>query len=345
MKKLIVIGTFCSLLISCNKKEDTKEIKIVEEIPTVEVSQILNKNVGDQIVASGILSSKSEVKLAFKTGGLIKKIYVEDGQFVKAGQLLAELDMSEIDAQVNQSKIGLAKAKRDLERVKNLYNDQAATETNVLDATSGLEIASQHVQAAMFNQKLSKIFAPSSGRILRKIVEQGELITPFAPAFILGTGNDSFKVKIGLADRDIVKVKIGNLAQIELDAYPGEQFNASVSQIAQTVNPATGTYEIELDIASNGKKLISGFVAKAFLNPGNQIQKLVLPIASLVEANQNKAFVFCIGPNNVALKKEIEIGKIIGQDVVLIKGLSITDRVITKGAGFLSDGQKVQIRP
>lgn len=342
MKKLIPF-IFVLTSLACGKKEETKKIKTDEEISTVEVSGLQTKSLGESIIGSGVLSSKAEVKLAFKTGGLIKKIYVEDGQFVKAGQLLAELDMSEIEAQVNQAKIGLAKAKRDYDRVKNLYDDQAATQTNLQDANTGVELASQGVQAANFNQKLSRIYAPASGRILRKIAEQGELITPFAPAFILGTGNEAFKVKIGLADKDIVKVKVGNSASIELDAYPGESFSARISQIAQTVNPATGTYEVELDIAANGKKLISGFVAKASINPGLQKSSVVVPVAALVEANQGSAYVFCLKNNNIAVKKEIEIGKIIGNDVALIAGLSADEIVITKGAGFLSDGQKVII--
>jgi RND family efflux transporter MFP subunit len=338
---LFILGS--ALLVSCNKK--AKETKInIEDAPTVEIAQIERKTLGETITASGVLASKSEIKLAFKTGGLIKRIYVNEGQYVKAGQLLAELDMSEIDAQVNQAKIGLQKAKRDFERVTKLYNDEAATQTNLQDATTGVDLATQTVQAANFNQKLSRIYAPTSGTILRKIAEQGELITPYAPAFVIGSGSSAFVVNVGLADRDIIKIKTGNSAIITFDAYPGQNFRASVSQIAQTVNPATGTYEVELEISNEGKKLISGFVANAKISPAGQNSTLVVPVAALAEASGQIAYVFCLeGTTNTVIRKEIKIGKITNEEVELISGLTEKDIVITKGGGFLSDGQKVKV--
>lgn len=280
MKKayLVFIISLGAIIVSCSKSTDQKKNQH-EEISVVEISPVLRKILGESIEAAGVLSSKSEIKLAFKTGGLIKRIYVNEGQFVKAGQLLAELDLAEIDAQVNQAKIGLQKATRDFDRIKKLYEDEAATQTNLLDANSGLELATQSMQAAVFNQKLSKIFAPVSGRILRKISEQGELITPFSPAFILGTGSQSaFIVNVGVADKEVVKLQVGNNATISIDAYPDENFKATVSQIAQSVNPATGTYEVELQLSPNKKNMISGFVARAVIQPVNKNSSLVLQI-------------------------------------------------------------------
>lgn len=344
MKKLLFIPLILGSLVFSCKTKDKKETKAIIQTQSVEVATVERQNLLDQITASGVLASKTEIKLAFKTGGMIKKVYVTDGQFVKAGQLLAELDMSEIDAQVNQANIGFQKAKRDFERVKKLYDDEAATQTNLQDATSGMEMATQTVKAAQFNQKLSRIYAPVSGKILRKIAEQGELIVPFSPAFILGTGTDAFVVNVGLADKDIVKLKIGDQASITLDAYPNENFTAKISQIAQTINPSTGTYEVELEMVSNGKKLISGFVAKASIHPSTSNSSLVIPISALVEADGKKAFVFVFNSSNsVVSKRPISIGKIVGSKVELLDGLEQDEQVVTLGSGFISDGEKVNL--
>ncbi|MCP9767957.1 efflux RND transporter periplasmic adaptor subunit [Lacihabitans sp. LS3-19] len=344
MKKLFFIPLVLgSLAFSCKTKEK-KESKAIIQTQSIEVASVERQNFVNQISASGVLASKSEIKLAFKTGGMIKKVYVSEGQFVKAGQLLAELDMSEIDAQVNQANIGLQKAKRDFERVKKLYDDEAATQTNLQDATSGMEMATQTVKAAQFNQKLSRIYAPVSGKILRKIAEQGELIVPFSPAFILGTGTDAFIVNVGLADKDIVKLKIGDNAKISLDAYPNESFTGKISQIAQTINPASGTYEVELEMVSNGKKLISGFVAKAVIHPSTSNSSLVIPISALIEANGDQAFVFLYkNENSSVMRRPIKIGKIIDSKVQIINGLVEEDQVVTLGSGFVSDGEKVTL--
>lgn len=345
MKKHLLVFGIASILMSCGKKEEQKK-QAVEELQTVTVQPVVRKSLSQPIIGSGVLASKSEMKLAFKTGGMIKRIYVNEGQFVKAGQLLAELDLSEIDAQVNQAKIGLTKAQRDLERVKKLYADSAATLTNVQDATSGFEAASQSVQVAEFNQKLSKIYAPVSGRILRKISEQGELITPFAPAFILATGESAYIVNIGLADRDVVKVKMGDKATIYLDAYPNTPFAATVTQIAQIVNPATGTFEVELQIQSPAAyKLVSGFVAKAEIVQANKESSLVVPVESIIEGDGSKGFVFVLAEDNqTVIKTPISIGRIIGTDVEVSGNLAEGTPIVVSGANFLSDKVKVKVK-
>lgn len=349
MKNYVHIFFITSLFIaSCGKKQEAKKAE-AEEILTVEVQPVSRKYLSEPIIASGLLSSKSEMKLAFKTGGMIRRIYVQEGQSVSEGQLLAELDLSEIDAQVRQSKLSLEKSERDLERVKKLYADEAATLTNVQDATTGFDVAKQSVQVAEFNQKLSRIYAPTNGRILRKIAEQGELITPFSPAFILGTGESAYIVNVGLADRDVVKVKIGDIATVYLDAYPNEAFKAQITQIAQTVNPATGTFEAELQIQPNGKKGIraafrSGFVAKAEISIGKGASTLVVPIEALVEADKNTAFVYSYTITSQLVNKiPVSIGSIFGSDVAIISGINEGTQIVTKGANFLSDKSKVKM--
>ena len=339
--KVQILATF--VLLSCGQKEALKKER-VQEMQSVATQPVIEKSLSEPILGSGVLASKSEMKLAFKTGGMIRKIYVNEGQFVKEGQLIAELDLSEIDAQVNQTKIGLAKAKRDLERVQRLYADSAATLTNVQDATSGFEAASQTIQVAEFNQRLSKIYAPASGRILRKISEQGELITPFAPAFILATGASAYVVNIGLADKDMVKVKLGDRASVHLDAYPTTLFRATVTQIAQTVNPATGTFEVELQIQNAGNlKLVSGFVAKAEIAHGSK-KSLVIPVEALVEADGQNAYVFVLNASGKTVDKyPITVGRIVGQEVEVLDGLDLETQVVVRGANFLSDKAKVKI--
>lgn len=340
MKHLLYSCLLLLLALSCKESESGSKTETQEDILTVSLVEVQKTTIQDHIVASGVLSSKEELKLAFKTGGLIKKVHVQEGQFVKEGQLLAELDMSEIDAQVSQAQLAFQKAERDLGRVKGLFADEAATQTNLDDAQTGFEIAQQGLRVAKYNQKLSKIFAPKSGRILRKISETGELITPFAPALIMGTGVSAFCLNVGLSDREIVKVKVGYPASVTFDAYPNRIFKAKVSQLAEIINPATGTFEAELTLEKTGEKLISGFVAKAIISPPGQKLVLTVPIESLVEANGKDAYVFLF-KNGVALKQAILTGEIGQNEVEVAAGLKEGDKVIHQGANFLSDGQKV----
>lgn len=340
MKTYIYSLLFSILLISCGTKKEKPKEKQVDETMTVATELVEEVSTVEAITASGVLSSKSEIKLGFKTGGLIKRIYVSEGQFVKKGKLLAEIDAEEIDAQVGQGNVGLEKAKRDLERVKKLVADSAATIQNLEAATSAYEAAKQAMRVGNFNQKLSKIYAPTSGKILRKIAEQGELITPFAPAFILGKGGAATQLNIGVTDRDIVQLQNGNRAKVYFDAYPNEIFIATVSQIAQTVNPTTGTFEVELTVNPRGKTLISGFVAKAEIMPALSQKSLAVPVESLVEADGNRAFVFVYKEEKVE-KRAVELIKIMGDKVAVKSGVKQGEEVVVKGASFMSDGQQV----
>ncbi|KPM48493.1 efflux RND transporter periplasmic adaptor subunit [Jiulongibacter sediminis] len=340
MKKTIYL--LALLTLGCGQEEKAEQVTQQEETTAVTLTKPVLKSFSDEITGSGVLSSKAELKLAFKTGGLIKRMYVNEGQYVKAGQLLAELDMSEIEAGVNQAKLGFEKAERDLEKVKGLYEDELVTKSNLQDATTAYDVAKEQLSAATYNQKLSRIYAPQAGKVLMKIAEQGELITPFAPALILGTGTSSFNVNIGLADKDIVKLKTGDKAMVSLDAYSGADFPAKISQIAQTVNPSTGTYEVELSLDSQGKKLISGFVAKATIYPSSEKSGLFLPLAAVVGADGSSASVFLLQGKQVE-KRPVKLGELQGEQVQITAGLSENDQVVLRGANFLSDGETVNI--
>ncbi|MFT5883773.1 MAG: RND family efflux transporter MFP subunit [Arcticibacterium sp.] len=340
MKKLYYTLSLGLALLSCTADEEKAKAK--EELQSVSVAKPEMITIGNNITGSGMLSSKSELKLAFKSGGLIKRMYVKEGQYVKKGQLLAELDMSEIDAGVNQVKLGLAKAERDLVKAKKLVEDEIATRSTLEDAQTGYNLSKERLDAAVYNQRLSRIYAPKSGKILMKIAEEGELITPFAPALVLAGGASAFNVNIGLADKDIVKVKLGEKAKVYLDAYPEEVFMGKVSQIAQSVNPATGTYEVELTLNGKGKRLLSGFMARANILSSSEKALLMVPIEALVEADEKDAFVFLL-EGGIAKKTAVKIGQIWQNKVEVMSGLNLENALIVFGANFLSDGQKVNV--
>ncbi len=340
MKKIIVL--LAVMAWGCSSKKEAAEESPEKVALAVKTAAAEEHTFHETVSSSGMLTSKSEVKLAFKTGGMIRKSYVSEGQYVKAGQLLAELDLSEIEAQVNQARTGYEKAKRDYDRAENLYKEEAVTRTTLNDAKSGLDIATQTLTAAEFNQKLSRIYAPVSGRILMKLAEQGELIGPFAPMFILGTGEQAYLVNVGLTDRDIVKVSLGDKAEVSLDAYPDEVFHGKVTQIAQMITPSTGTYGLEVEIAPNGKRLISGFVARVAIHTRKSATTLAVPVEALVNAHGASADIYLYSGGK-ALKKPVTIGKVYGGYVAVNSGLQAGDIFITTGSGFVSDGDPVTV--
>ena len=175
----VITGVASILISSCSSKNI--KTAYTEEAICVKTEILSETKTSIPVHSSGILSSKQISKLSFKTGGLISRVYVEIGDYVKKGQLLATLDMTEISAQVQQAKLAYDKAERDLTRVKNLYADTVATLEQLQDATSAYNAARENKNIADFNLLYSRILAPDNGRIVAKLAEVSEMIGPGMP--------------------------------------------------------------------------------------------------------------------------------------------------------------------
>ncbi len=182
-----LIGLFtltggCGSKPTANSQEPTANSD--ESIP-IRTAAVQTRTVALPIHASGTLTSSGEQRLSFKIGGVISKIYVDEGDVVRPGQLLAVLDKTEIDAQVAQAQQGLAKSERDLARVNGLYRDSSATLELLQNATTGRDVAKETARIATFNQQYAEIRATRGGKIIKKLVNEGEITGPGMPAFVL----------------------------------------------------------------------------------------------------------------------------------------------------------------
>jgi multidrug efflux system membrane fusion protein len=181
-----------ALLWSCGKKEAPETATPIPAPGTeiaVRLVKVENSSEGATILATGMLASDTEARLAFKTGGIIRKVFADEGDRVQKGQLLAQLQLTEIQAQVTQAEYGVEKSRRDLERVQNLYRDSAATLEQVQNLNTVFDMAKQNLEIARFNLQYSEIRAPQAGVIIKKMASEGELAAPGMPVLVMnGTG-------------------------------------------------------------------------------------------------------------------------------------------------------------
>ena len=210
--KIILALLILYSIIAC--KESTQ--KTSPEIARVRVVKVDKMKMSFPVHSSGLVVSDKEVKLSFKTGGIIEAIYADNGTSVKKGTLLATLNLSEIEAQVTQVTNGYNKAVRDYNRAKNLYTDSVVTLEQLQNAESAVNISKANMEIAAFNKNHSKIFAPDNGIILKRLVESNEIIAPGYPVFLFGTTGKHWKIKTGLADRDFVRTMPGDSASVSL---------------------------------------------------------------------------------------------------------------------------------
>lgn len=310
----------------------------------VKTAQVAQARLSEPIRASGVVFGKEESRLSFKLSGIIDKIFVKEGERVMQGKLLATLKLSEINAQVSQAKNAMEKAERDLNRVKNLYDDKVATLEQLQDATTGYDVAKSALTIAQFNQQHASIYAPTSGVVLKKFAEENELIGAGAPVVQLSNASQGFVLKVGIADKDVVRLRVGDSARVSIDAFPSLSFSAVVSQIAGASSMQTGTFEVELKLAPTTASLMSGLIGKAELYPSAQESLSLVPIEALVEGDGAKAFVYTLSPDGAHAKKvAIQVAFIQPNGMVAVRsGLNAIQTVITGGASYLSDGSRIQ---
>src|SRR5512133_1355664 len=153
------------LLIGCRHTEIKNQPATA--IP-VRVVGVAKEKIVFPVRSSGIVVPAKEIKLSFKTGGIVSNIYADDGARVKKGALLAVLNMAEIDGQVIQAQNGYEKAERDFTRAQNLYNDSVITLEQYQNAQTAYNVANATLNIARFNSMHSKIIAPEDGVILKR---------------------------------------------------------------------------------------------------------------------------------------------------------------------------------
>ena len=169
---------------SCsNSNGKNKNIERTSEVIPVRVMAIAQQELQPVIQTSGLFTTDDETNLAFKTGGIIEKMYVKEGDAIRKGQLLAALNLTEIEAQVAQARLSFEKAKRDFNRVENLYKDSVTTLEQFQNARTGMDVASRQLDAANFNRSYSEIRAMNNGFVLRKMASDGQVISSGTTVF------------------------------------------------------------------------------------------------------------------------------------------------------------------
>lgn len=304
----------------------------------------------EPVVASGLVSSAQEARLSFKIGGIIDRLFVEEGQTVHKGQLLATLDLTEINAQVSQAQLASEKADRDLNRVNRMYADTAATLEQMQNAMTGTSVAKQNLTIAQFNRSYAQIRATVDGTVTRKVANAGEMIAPGATVYQISSNRrNDWVVRVGVSDKDWARLRLGNHASVALDAYPDQTFTGTVTELAQAADPINKLYEVEVRINPGTAKLAPGLFAKVTLVPAQSRTYTVVPIEAIVEGNGKEGFVFVLTDekqNGGALhvrKLPVQIGFLDNDKVLLSNGLTSTSKVITAGSAYLTEESSVVV--
>ena len=296
------------------------------------------------ISTNGTVAAKDEIRLSFMVGGVIKSMRVQEGDEVKKGQMLAEIELTEVNSQVEQANEMAEKARRDRARGERLYQDQVISLEQLQDLRTQAAMSGAKLKSAQFSRGYSTISAPSDGVVLRKLAEERELVPAGQPVLLVGGHKSGYIVRAALSDRDVVQLKLGDPAEIRMDAYPQQAIAGTIAEIAGAADERTGLFPIEVRFDSVPVSLASGLVAKLNLSPSSsRTHRLTyVPIASVVEGDGDRASVFIVSGDHVK-RRSVRVAFIAPQSVAIADGVQPGERVVTDGALYLQDDERIEI--
>jgi membrane fusion protein, multidrug efflux system len=309
----------------------------------VTVASITQTAATTPVSATGTFASRDEIPLGFKIGGVVQRVMIDAGATVQRGQILAALDLREIDAAVNKARVAVDKAQRDVARVQRLVYDSVATPVQLLDATSALDAAKADLASAQVNREFAIITAPEAGIVLTRLVNAGSTVAPGTPILTLGGSRRGRVLRVGLPDRDALRVALGDQATADFDALPGRRFTGRVVLVSRSADPRTGTYSVEIAL-NNTEALPNGLVGRAQIAVRERTMGHRIPMEALLEATGDSATVYTLssGSAPVAQSMRVRIAQISGSDVA-VEGISDSARVVVKGAAYVTPGARVRI--
>lgn len=344
MKQLAILLLPLLVLSACNDKQAPAEKKVDDIVP-VRVMVPEPGGASGSLTVSGQFTTDDESVLAFKTGGIIDKILVKEGDAVRAGQLLATLKLTEIDAAVQQATLALEKARRDYNRASNLYKDSVATLEQVQNAKTAVDMATQQLEAARFNRTYSEVRAAKSGFVLRRIAGEGQVVGAGTPVFqVNGASSATWQLRVGLSDRQWTALKVGDKATVANDA--GKQWVGTVVRKAQVADPATGLFTADVKVNTTGNDgIASGMYGKATLQIATTqaLRVWKIPYDALLDADGSLGYVFVIGADNTARRIPVTIQGMERDRVLISEGLDSVQQLVVSGSAYLTDNSKVRI--
>lgn len=352
LKIFPVIAVLSLFLYSCGQPKE-EAANPADDIIPVKLLPLNKSAAAATVTASGRFTTDDEVYLSFKTGGIINRILVKEGDAVRAGQLLATLNPTEIDAQVGQAKAGFEKAQRDHQRTGNLYKDSVASLEQLQNSKTALDLSRQQLAAAQFNRSYSEIRATQPGYVLRKLANEGQVAGPGTPVLQTnGAGNGTWFLRIGVSDRDWASIRVNDKAIISSEAVSGKQYKGVVFRRAESVDPYTGSFAVDIRLdKGEAMPVASGMYGHAVISTGGSAAETAagtswaIPYDALLDGDGSTGYVFITNDQKTAQKIKVTIAGMDKDKIWIKTGLENAQSLIISGSAYLTDKSRIKVIP
>ena len=334
MLKVIPIATL-ALLMSCsgNKSEEATETqneKVKVKVETVSVQDVEQLSEFTATVEANIKNN-----IAPQTPFRIEKIFAEVGDHVKAGQLLAKMDATSL----KQAKIQLDNQEIEFKRIDELYKVGGASKSEWDTAKMNLDIRETSYKNLLENTSL---LSPINGVVTARNYDNGDMYSGGEPVLVVEQITP-VKLYINVSEGYFTKVKKGAPVSVKVDVYGDEEFEGKISLVYPTIDPATRTFPVEIQLVNRDQRVRPGMFARATLNFGTQDHVVVPDLAIVKRAGSGDRYVYVYKDGKVSYNK-VELGRRMDTEYELISGVDNNSQVVIAGQSKLADGVEVEIQ-
>ena len=305
----------------------------------VEVTAASRRTISSFIETNGTLEAENEVDLVARVSAPIVALHVEEGDLVRAGQLLARLDDQETRVQTEIARVGLAEMRQAHERAQQLHAEDLISLEDYERAASTYDAAKAQLKASEVQLEFTELRAPFSGRIVRRYVDRAEQVSVNTPIYRL-SDFDPLLCPIQMPERDLPRVRLGQRAWLSVEAWRDERFAATVLRISPIIEAETGTFKVTLELR-DGDRLRPGMFARVFVETETREDALVVPKAALSLGSIGDTVFVAV--DGTASRREVELGFRQGDLVEIVRGVSEGEQVVVVGQDGLSEGTPLQI--
>ena len=337
MKKVILMLLSVILIGSCGEKKEQNA-----KAPTRVKTQVVTPGMLDNAQTYvGIVEEHEATAVSFTGMGVVKRMLVNEGQAVSAGQLIAEMDDTQARNMLSGAEAQMIQANDALERYKMLHDNGSLPEVKWVEVQSKVAQAKSQLEVAKKNLADCRLTAPVSGIIGKKLIGAGETALP-SQAVVSILDISTVKVKVAVPEAEVGGINATTPTSILVEAINGSYQGGKIEKGVQA-DALTHTYDIRINVANGDRKLLPGMVADVrFVSEGSQaIGSKMIPVTAVQKKSDGSLFVWTVGKDSTAHRTTVTIGQTQGNYVSVIDGLGIGDRIATEGYQKLSENTKV----
>ncbi len=333
----IISLTACSNGENGNFENDDTDSTLV--IP-VEVMDVSRGTISAYYSNTATLEAVEEASVVSKVRGIVQEIKVEEGDYVRAGQIIAKIEDDQYRIEAERAKATMDRMYNDYQRNKELFEKELISAEVYENSRFEYESQKSAYELAELNYEHTSIKSPISGVVSERLIKVGNMIGIDAQVFQV-TDFDPIQAILYIPEHERSKIRVGQRTELSADALPGQLYTGKVERVSPTIDPTTGTFKVTVYMDQGQQDLRPGMFGRVKIVYDTRENTKMIPKAAIISEDEIQS-VFVI-KDSLAFRKIIQTGYVNGMNIEVLNGLEDGEVVVTTGQGSLSDSTKVNV--